>query len=66
MSEPSRIAQVMWVFTLLTSLGGGAVGAAGVLFANGAPQQAAAAAVGCLIVIAPYAFARAVAELTRG
>jgi hypothetical protein len=54
-----------WFVSALTALFGGAIGLFGGLVANGAPQQAAAAAMGCVIVIAPYVFARAVDELSR-
>jgi hypothetical protein len=58
-------ARFFWSVSLLTSLLGGLFGFVGMLAANGAPQEAAAAAIGCLIVIAPYVLARAVDELTR-
>jgi hypothetical protein len=54
-----------WVIALLASLIGGFIGIVGSLLARSAPQEAAAAAIGCIIVIAPYAFARAMDELTR-
>ena len=60
-----RPALIFWTISLICTFIGGAMGLLGVLGANGAPQEAAAAAVGCLIVIAPYAFARAVDELIR-
>ena len=60
-----RPALIFWTISLICTFIGGAIGLLGVLGANGAPQEAAAAAVGCLIVIAPYAFARAVDELIR-
>jgi hypothetical protein len=59
------VARVFWVLSLIASLVGGFIGVAGVAAANGAPQEAAAAAMGCLIVIAPYAFARGIDALTR-
>jgi hypothetical protein len=54
-----------WVMSLLASLLGSAIGIGGSFAMNGAPQQAAIAAIGCLIVIAPYVFARAIDELSR-
>jgi hypothetical protein len=58
-------ARFFWCVSMLASLAGGAFGFLGFVFANGAPQEAAAAAVGCLLTIGPYCMARAVDELTR-
>jgi hypothetical protein len=63
--RPTGVAKMFWVISLLSACLGGGVGILGSIAANGAPQEAAAAAIGCLIVIAPYTFARAVDELTR-
>src|SRR5690348_8096012 len=61
----SGLAKIFWVVSLLASIAGGLVGFGGVAAANGAPQEAAAAAIGCLVVIAPYVFARGIEALTR-
>lgn len=60
------IARTFWVCALLGAVGGGFVGYMSVVMASGAPQEAAGAAIGCLIAVVPYVFARAVDELTRG
>jgi hypothetical protein len=62
---PSRFVYIVWLFPMLSAIVGGLIGGAGVIFAKSAPQEASAAAIGCLIVIAPYTFARAVTELSR-
>ena len=54
-----------WGVTMFSSLLGGLFALLGILLANGAPQQAAAAAVGCLAAVGPYCLARAVDELRR-
>jgi hypothetical protein len=59
------IAKFFWVISLLGALLGAGVGVLGFAAASGAPQEAAAAAAGCLMVIAPYVFARAIDELLR-
>jgi hypothetical protein len=52
----------LWVITMLGSALGGLIGLAGVITANGAPQQAAAAAIGVGCAVIPYCFARAAQE----
>jgi uncharacterized membrane protein YvbJ len=64
-SPPRTVAKVFWVITLLAVPLAVFVGYVGVVQANGAPQEAAAAAIACAICIAPYVFARAVDELIR-
>jgi hypothetical protein len=59
------VAKFFWVISLIAALLGAGVGFLGFAAANGAPQEAAAAAAGCLVVIAPYVFARAIDELLR-
>lgn len=59
----SGVSQLFWIVSLLAGLAGGAIGLLGVFAASGAPQEAAAAAIGCLIAIAPYTFARAIHAL---
>jgi hypothetical protein len=64
-SQRRGVATFFWVISMLASILGGLIGVGGSLLANGAPQEAAAAAIGCIVVIAPYVFARAVDELTK-
>jgi hypothetical protein len=64
MRQPSPLAKFFWVISLLASVAGGAIGTFGFIAANGAPQEAAAAAFGCLIAIAPYVLARSVTALS--
>lgn len=59
------IAQIFWAIAFLSAAFGGFVGVTGVIAANGAPQEAAAAAMGCLLAIVPYVLARSADELTR-
>jgi hypothetical protein len=56
---------VFWGISLLASVAGGFVGFVSVVSASGAPQEAAGAAIACLIVIAPYVFARGIEGLLR-
>lgn len=63
--KPSGVAKVFWVVSIVCAVLGGIVGIGGVAAASGAPQEASAAAIGCLITIAPYVFARGIDELTR-
>lgn len=58
--RPRYFAIFVWVLSILASLAGGAFGVLGFLFAKSAPQEASAAAIGCLLVVAPYAIARGV------
>ncbi len=55
----------VWVLAMLAGIGGGLLGLGGFMFANGAPQEAAAAAFGCLVAIAPYVVARSIDEMSR-
>ena len=55
--------KLCWFGTVAGAVGGAFVGFVTIASASGAPQQAAGAAIGCLIVIAPYVFARAMQEL---
>lgn len=59
------VAKLFWGISLVASILGGLIGLGGVVGASGAPQEAAAAAIGCLIIIAPYAFAKGIDALTR-
>lgn len=53
-----------WIITILCSLIGALVAFVGVSEANGAPQEAAAAAMGIAFVVIPYCLARAVSEIS--
>src|SRR5687767_10950568 len=53
-------AKIFWGISLVASALGGLIGLGGVASASGAPQEAAAAAIGCLVVLAPYTFARGI------
>jgi hypothetical protein len=59
------VAKIFWVISLLAVPLGGFIGFVSIASANGAPQEAAGAAIALLVVIAPYVFARAVDELIR-
>jgi hypothetical protein len=59
------VAKIFWVVSMLAALVAGLFGFVTVTLANGAPQEAAGAAVACLIAIVPYVFARGVQELLR-
>ena len=55
----------LWGLTLIGSILGGIVVLLGVLGANGAPQEAAAAAIGVSLAVVPYCLARAASELDK-
>jgi hypothetical protein len=60
-------ARFFWGVSMFAAILGGLYGVIGVtVIANGAPQEASAAAVACMVAIVPYCMARAVDELTRG
>jgi hypothetical protein len=54
----------LWALTIIGSVLGGFISVGGVLAANGAPQEAAAAAVGVACAVIPYCLARAVSEIS--
>ena len=56
---------LFWAIALLGALAGGAFLVLGLLTAQGAPQQAAAGAIGAGLAVVPYVLARSVEELTR-
>ena len=53
----------LWSFTVFGSYVGMFIAFVGVIGANGAPQQAAAAAVGVACAVIPYCLARAKSEI---
>jgi len=55
--------KTLWIFTILGSMLGGLFLVGGLAGANGAPQQAAAAAVAVACAVLPYCLARAASEL---
>lgn len=54
-----------WIACATVTILGGGFSCLEVLFAKSAPQEAAAASVGCLLIIGAYVFARTVDELTK-
>jgi hypothetical protein len=54
---------ILWVLTIIGCIVGGFIAVAGILGANGAPQEAAAAAVGVACAVIPYCLARAASEM---
>ena len=52
-----------WAVSLLMSIFGAFVAYTGISAANGAPQEAAAAAMGMAIAVIPYCFSRAATEM---
>lgn len=57
--------KVLWIITAIGSVLGGLVAVAGSFAANGAPQEAAAAAMGVSLAVIPYCLARAYSELSN-
>lgn len=55
----------LWVMTAIGSVLGGLVVFLGVLGAKGAPQEAAAAAIGLSLAVIPYCLARAASEMNK-
>jgi DNA-directed RNA polymerase subunit RPC12/RpoP len=55
----------LWVLTVLGCVIGGLIGVGGVVLANGAPQEAAAAAIAVACAVIPYCLARAADELGK-
>lgn len=62
---PSIIAKLFWFLSFLSAIVGVYFGFIGFETSQGAPQQAAAAALGCLIAIGPYILARSVDGIAR-
>jgi len=57
------IVSVLWGLTILGSVIGGAFGLFAILSADGAPQEAAGAAIGVFLAVVPYCLARAVSKI---
>lgn len=56
----------LWALTAIGAVFGGLIAFFGVLGANGAPQEAAAAAMGMACAVIPYCLARAYSESKKG
>lgn len=56
---------LLWIVTIAGSIFGGLILALGLLFANGAPQQAAVAGISISLAVIPYCLARAVSEIGK-
>ena len=52
-----------WVISLLSAIGAGMLLFFTIMSSNGAPQEAAGAAMSCAVAIIPYIFARAFEKL---
>lgn len=59
------VVRFFWLISLVSALAGGLAAIAMISGATGAPQEAAGAAIACVIAIVPYVFARALSELSR-
>jgi len=55
----------LWVISAMGAILGGVVTFIGVAAANGAPQEASAAAIGMAFAVIPYCLARAASEFGR-
>jgi hypothetical protein len=54
-----------WVVTIVSSCFGALFATVGVLAANGAPQEAASAAIGIAFAVIPYCVSRAISEIVK-
>lgn len=57
------MAKFMWIVTVIMSLFGAVFGFGGMILANGAPQEAAAASMGLACAVIPYCLAKALTEI---
>ena len=55
----------LWILVIVGSIFGGLMAFIGVAAAQGAPQEAAAAAMGVAFTVIPYCLARAVSEMGK-
>jgi len=53
----------LWILTIVGAIIGGFIAIVGVLAANGAPQEASAAAMGVACAVIPYCLARSFSEI---
>ena len=56
---------LLWIVAMMGALGGAAILVLGAMFSNGAPQQAASAAMGIGAAVIPYVLARSWDEVAR-
>ena len=54
----------LWIITAICAAGAAVFGVAGVALANGAPQEASAAAIAVAVAVVPYCFTRACEKIT--
>lgn len=59
------IQRIFWLLALVAAMTGGFVGLVTVASGSDDHQQAAGAALGCLLVIAPYVVARAIESILK-
>jgi ABC-type phosphate transport system permease subunit len=59
------VVSFLWVCTIIGSLFGTLVFIVGVVFANGAPQEAAASAMAVALAVIPYVLARSAEALSN-
>lgn len=57
--------KLLWILTIVGSVLGAGIVLLGMSTAKGAPQEAAAAAIGIGFAVIPYCLARAVSEMKR-
>lgn len=57
--------KVLWILTIVFSVFGGLIFVGTMKSANGAPQEAAGAAVSLCLAVIPYVISRAVSELKK-
>lgn len=57
--------KVLWILTIIFSIIGAVLFAGAMSSANGAPQQAAGAAMALCFAVIPYVISRAVSELKK-
>ena len=55
----------LWILAIIGSILGGLIALIGVAAASGAPQEAAAAAMGVAFAVIPYCLARAASEVSK-
>ena len=58
--------KALWIITIIGCVLGALTAFAGIAGANGAPQEAAAAAMGLAFAVIPYCLARAASEIYNG
>jgi len=56
---------ILWAFVIIGSIFGGLTAFIGVVASSGAPQEAAAAAMGMAFAVIPYCLAKAYSEIKK-